>query len=131
MMEAGWSARRAARQSSHTDCVLGSSDDNRVRVWRLRGKHLNPAFALQRNSAPTAGVTVWGVIAKNTLSPLVLIRSPTWQLSGMFHDILQPHELPLRQRLPWAIFQYDNVRPHKARMSQDYIRTVTTLPWPA
>ncbi|GFW19799.1 transposable element Tcb2 transposase [Trichonephila clavipes] len=33
-----------------------SSDDNRVRVWRPRGERLNPAFALQRHTAPTAGV---------------------------------------------------------------------------
>ncbi|GFT97124.1 uncharacterized protein TNCV_3857911 [Trichonephila clavipes] len=33
-----------------------SSDDNHVPVWRLRGERLNPAFALQRHTAPTAGV---------------------------------------------------------------------------
>ncbi|GFW60245.1 transposable element Tcb1 transposase [Trichonephila clavipes] len=47
------------------------------------------------------------------------------------HDILQPHVLPLMQRLPVAIFQQDNARPHSARVSQDYLRIVTTLPWPA
>ncbi|GFV16629.1 transposable element Tcb2 transposase [Trichonephila clavipes] len=51
-----------------------SSDDNHVRVWRPRDKHLNPAFTLQRHIAPTAGVTVWGAIAYNTRSPLVLIH---------------------------------------------------------
>ncbi|GFX42300.1 transposable element Tcb1 transposase [Trichonephila clavipes] len=40
------------------------------------------------------------------------------------HDILQPHVLPLMQRLPGAIFQQDNARPHMARV-------LTTLPWPA
>ncbi|GFV07192.1 transposable element Tcb2 transposase [Trichonephila clavipes] len=35
-----------------------SSDDNRVRVWRLLGERLNPAFALQRYTAPTADVMV-------------------------------------------------------------------------
>ncbi|GFX74104.1 transposable element Tcb2 transposase [Trichonephila clavipes] len=43
-----------------------SSDDNCVRVWRPRGERLNPAFALQRHTAPTAGVMIWGVIAYNT-----------------------------------------------------------------
>ncbi|GFV79503.1 transposable element Tcb2 transposase [Trichonephila clavipes] len=51
-----------------------SSDDNRVRVWRARSDHLNTTFALQRHSAPTAGVMVWGAIADNTLLHLVLIR---------------------------------------------------------
>ncbi|GFS64879.1 transposable element Tcb1 transposase [Trichonephila clavipes] len=51
-----------------------NSDDNRVRVWKPRGQHLNPAFALQQHTAPTAGVLVWSVIAYDTRSPLVLIR---------------------------------------------------------
>ncbi|GFX84288.1 tigger transposable element-derived protein 4 [Trichonephila clavipes] len=47
------------------------------------------------------------------------------------HDILQPHVLPLIQRLPGSIFQQDNARPQTTRMSQDFLRTVTTLHWPA
>ncbi|PRD20586.1 UNVERIFIED_CONTAM: hypothetical protein NCL1_54147 [Trichonephila clavipes] len=35
------------------------------------------------------------------------------------------------QRLPGAIFQQDNAQPHMARVSQDCLRTVTTLPWPS
>ncbi|GFV96805.1 transposable element Tcb2 transposase [Trichonephila clavipes] len=107
-----------------------SSDDNRVRVWRFRGEYLNPAFALQRHTAPTAGLMVWGANAYNTRSPLVLIRG-TMIAQRYVHDTLQPHVLPLMQRLPGAIFQQDNARPHTARVSQDCLRTVTTLPWPA
>ncbi|GFX29048.1 transposable element Tcb1 transposase [Trichonephila clavipes] len=39
--------------------------------------------------------------------------------------------MPLMQRLPGAIFQQDNARPHTARVSRDCLRTVTALPWPA
>ncbi|GFX99814.1 transposable element Tcb1 transposase [Trichonephila clavipes] len=46
------------------------------------------------------------------------------------HDIMQPHVLSLMQRLPGAIFQQDNARPHMARVSQDCLHTVTTLSWP-
>ncbi|GFW22075.1 transposable element Tcb2 transposase [Trichonephila clavipes] len=106
-----------------------NSDDNRVCVWRPRGERFNPVFALQRHIVPTAGVTVWSVIAYNTRSPLVLIRG-TMTAQWYVHDILQPHVLPLMQRLPGAIFQQDNARPHTARVSQDCLRTVTTLPWP-
>ncbi|GFU83372.1 transposable element Tcb2 transposase, partial [Trichonephila clavipes] len=35
------------------------------------------------------------------------------------------------QRLPGAIFQQDNAWPHTARVSQDCLRTITTLPWSA
>ncbi|GFX46396.1 transposable element Tcb2 transposase [Trichonephila clavipes] len=99
-------------------------------MWRPRGERLNPTFALKRHTTPTAGVMVWGAIAYNTRSPLVLIR---WTMTAQryVHDILQPHVFPLMQRLPGAIFQQDNGRPHTARVSQDFLRTVTILPWPA
>ncbi|GFX82749.1 transposable element Tcb2 transposase [Trichonephila clavipes] len=44
------------------------------------------------------------------------------------HDILQPHVFPLVQWLPGAIFQQDNACPQTARVSQDCLHTVTTLP---
>ncbi|GFT38156.1 uncharacterized protein TNCV_4052451 [Trichonephila clavipes] len=34
------------------------------------------------------------------------------------------------QRLPGTILQRDNALPRTARVSQDSLRTVTTLPWP-
>ncbi|GFW35988.1 transposable element Tcb2 transposase [Trichonephila clavipes] len=112
-----------------------SSDDNRVRVWRPRGERLNPAFVLQRHTSLTAGVIVWSAyntpcIAYNTRSPLILIRG-TMTAQRYIHDILRPYVLPLMQRLPGVIFQQDNVQSHTARVSQDCLRTVITLPWPA
>ncbi|GFV40177.1 transposable element Tcb2 transposase [Trichonephila clavipes] len=106
------------------------SDNNRVRVWRPRGERLNPAFGLHRHTAPTAGVMVWGAIAYNTRSPVVLIRG-TMTAQQYVHDILQPHVLPLMQWLPGTIFQQDNARTHMVRVSQNCLRTVTTIPWPA
>ncbi|GFV74906.1 transposable element Tcb2 transposase [Trichonephila clavipes] len=106
-----------------------STDDNNVHVWRPRGERLNPAFALQRHTTPTAGVMVWGAIADNIRSVLVLICG-TVTAQRYVHGILQPHLLTFMQRLPGAIFQQDHARPHTARMSQDCLRTVTTLPWP-
>ncbi|GFU56449.1 transposable element Tcb2 transposase [Trichonephila clavipes] len=105
-----------------------SSDENRVRVWRPRGERLNPAFALQRHTTTTASVMVWGVISYNTRSPLVLIHG-TMTAQRSDHDILQPHVLPLMQRLSGDIFQQDNARPYTARVSQDCLHIVTPLPW--
>ncbi|GFW08353.1 transposable element Tcb2 transposase [Trichonephila clavipes] len=79
------------------------SDDNRVRVWRPHGELLNPPFALHPYTAPIAVVRVWGAIAYNARSPLVLIRG-TMTTQWYVHDSLQPHVLPLMQRLPGAIF---------------------------
>ncbi|GFW70291.1 transposable element Tcb1 transposase [Trichonephila clavipes] len=111
MMEAGWSARRVARQLGRSDCVWCharrnwtaaewnqvvfsdesrfnlSIDDNRVHVRRPRGERRNPAFALQRHTTPTAGVIVWGAIAYNTRSPLVLICG-SMTAQRYVHDIV-------------------------------------------
>ncbi|GFV43552.1 transposable element Tcb2 transposase [Trichonephila clavipes] len=106
-----------------------SSDDRHVRVRRPRSERLNPAFSLQRHTAPTTGVMVWGVIACNKRSPLVLIRdakSALWYVLGIF----QPHVFPLMQWLPGAIFQQDNAGLHTARVSQDCLYSVTTCLWP-
>ncbi|PRD35185.1 UNVERIFIED_CONTAM: Transposable element Tcb2 transposase [Trichonephila clavipes] len=100
-----------------------SSDGNHVHVWRPRGERHNPAFDLQQHNTPTAGVRVWGAIAYNTRSPQVLIWSAmTAQL--YVHDNWQTHVLSLMQRLPGAIFKQDSARPHMARVSQDWLRTV-------
>ncbi|GFX22654.1 transposable element Tcb2 transposase [Trichonephila clavipes] len=106
-----------------------SSDGNRIRVWRPRGERFNPALALQRTHHSTSDVMVWGAIAYNTRSLLVLIRG-TMTAQRYVHDILQPDVLPLLQWLPGAIFQQDIDEPHTARVSQDYLHTVTTLSWP-
>ncbi|GFX12992.1 transposable element Tcb2 transposase [Trichonephila clavipes] len=74
---------------------------------------------------------VWGAIAYNTRSPLVLIRG-TMTAQWYVHDILQPHVLPLMQRLSsQEPCQQDNARPQTERVSQNCLQTVTTLPWPA
>ncbi|GFX53160.1 transposable element Tcb2 transposase [Trichonephila clavipes] len=119
---AGWNQTDFSEESR----LNLNSDDNRVRVWRPRGERFNPAFALERHTAFTAGVMVWGYIAINTRSPLVLIRR-TMTAQQYAYDILQPHALPLMQRLAGAIFQQDNAWPYTARVSQDCLHTVTTL----
>ncbi|GFX69127.1 transposable element Tcb1 transposase [Trichonephila clavipes] len=50
-----------------------------------------------------------GVIVYNTWAPLVLLRG-TMPAQPYVHDNLQPHVLPLMQRLPGAIFQQDTAR---------------------
>ncbi|GFY14149.1 transposable element Tcb2 transposase [Trichonephila clavipes] len=105
-----------------------SSDDSRVHEWRRRGELINPAFILQRHTAPTAGVMVWGVIAYYTWSLITLIHG-AMTAQRYVHDIFQPHVLPLMAGLPGAIFQQDIARPHTARMSQNSLRPINTLPW--
>ncbi|GFV13590.1 transposable element Tcb2 transposase [Trichonephila clavipes] len=131
IMEAGWSARRVARQLGRSDCVMRcweqwireTSFQDVLGRSSPRGERLNPAFGLQRHTAPTAGVTVWGAIAYNTRSSLVLIHG-TITAQRYVHDILQPHVLPLMQWLPGAIFQQGSARLHTERVSQDCLRAL-------
>ncbi|GFV99769.1 transposable element Tcb1 transposase [Trichonephila clavipes] len=73
----------------------------------------------------------WSGIAYSARSSLVLIRG-TMRDKRYVHDILlvvccvATHAMAL----PGVIFQQDNDRPHTARVSQDCLPTVTTLPWP-
>lgn len=107
-----------------------NSDDGRVHVWRPCGQRLNPAFHVERFTAPSAGVLVWGAISFDSRSPLVVTRG-TLTAQRYVQDILRPHVMPLMAELSEAIFQQDNARPHSARVSQECLRQVETLPWPA
>ncbi|GFV40731.1 transposable element Tcb2 transposase [Trichonephila clavipes] len=47
-----WNGTRSS-YATNPDSI--SSEGNRVREWRHRGERLNPSFALQRHTTPTAG----------------------------------------------------------------------------
>ncbi|GFV83478.1 DDE_3 domain-containing protein [Trichonephila clavipes] len=78
----------------------------------------------------TAGVMVWGPIAYDSRSTLIVMRGT---LAGQRYVdvILRPHVRPFLNGLPGAIFQQDNARPHTARVAQDFLHHFQTLPWPA
>ncbi|GFU23006.1 transposable element Tcb1 transposase [Trichonephila clavipes] len=115
--------------SDESRFVLGT-DDNRVRVWRRPGERYNSPHTVLRHSARTAGVMVWGGIAYDSRSTLIVMRG---NLTGQRYvdDILRPHVGPFLNGLPGAIFQQDNARPYTARVAQDFLRHFQTLPWPA
>ncbi|GFV40872.1 transposable element Tcb1 transposase [Trichonephila clavipes] len=83
-----------------------------------------------QHTSSTAGLMVCVAIAYNTWLPLVLICG-TMTTQWYVHDIQQPNVLLLMRRLPGAIFEQDNARRHTASVSQDCLRTVSTLSWPA
>ncbi|GFX39777.1 DDE_3 domain-containing protein [Trichonephila clavipes] len=70
---------------------------------------------------------VWGAIAYDSRSTLIVMRGT---LTGQRYvdDILRPHVGPFLNGLSEAIFQQDNVRPHTARVAQDFLRHFQTLP---
>ncbi|GFU16745.1 transposable element Tcb1 transposase [Trichonephila clavipes] len=75
--------------SDESRFVLGA-DDNRVRVWRRPGERNNSPHTVLRHTARTAGVMVWGAIAYDSRSTLIVMRGT---LTGQRYvdDILRPH----------------------------------------
>ncbi|GFT38228.1 transposable element Tcb2 transposase [Trichonephila clavipes] len=101
-----------------------------LKVWRRPGERYNSLHTALRHTARTAGVMVWGAIAYDSRSTLIVMRGT---LTGQRYvdDIIRPHVGPFLNGLPGAIFQQDNARPHTARVAQDFLRHFQTLPWPA
>ncbi|GFW79284.1 HTH_Tnp_Tc3_2 domain-containing protein [Trichonephila clavipes] len=60
-----------------------SADDHRTRVWRRTGQRSDPAFIVERHTAISQGVTVWGAISWDTRSSLVVLQGTltnTWTI---------------------------------------------------
>ncbi|GFV94283.1 transposable element Tcb2 transposase [Trichonephila clavipes] len=114
--------------SDESRFVLGT-DDNRVRVWRHAGERCNFPQTVLRHTACTASIMVWGAVAYDSLSTLIVIRGT---LTSQRHvdDILRPHVGPFINGLSGAILQQVNARPHTARVVQDFLRRFQTVPWP-
>ncbi|GFU48690.1 transposable element Tcb2 transposase [Trichonephila clavipes] len=112
--------------SDESRFVLGT-DDNRVWVWRRPGDRYNSPHTVLRHTARTAGVMVWGTIAYDSRSTLIVMRGT---LTGQRYvdDILRPHVNP--KWSPRAIFQQNNARLQTARVAQEFLRHFQTLPWP-
>ncbi|GFU29666.1 transposable element Tc1 transposase [Trichonephila clavipes] len=107
-----------------------SADDHRTRVWRRTGQRSDPAFIVERHTAISQGVTVWGAISWDTRSSLVVLQG-TLTARRYVDDILTPIVLPMLSSRPGTIYQQDNARPHTARLSQQCLQGYDVLPWPA
>ncbi|GFU56625.1 HTH_Tnp_Tc3_2 domain-containing protein [Trichonephila clavipes] len=83
-------------------------------VWRCPGEWYNFPHIVLRHTARTAGVMVWGAIAYDRRSTLIVMRG-TFTGQRYVDDILRPHVVPFLNGLPGAILQQDNARPHTAR----------------
>ncbi|GFW45493.1 transposable element Tc1 transposase [Trichonephila clavipes] len=59
--------------SDESRFVLGT-DDNHVLVWRSPGERYNSPHTVLHHTARTAGVMVWGTIAYDSQSTLIVMR---------------------------------------------------------
>ncbi|GFW38760.1 putative transposable element [Trichonephila clavipes] len=104
-----------------------SADDHRTRVWRRTGQRSDPAFIVERHTAISQDVTVWGAISSDTRSSLVVLQG-TLTARRYVDDILTPIVLPMLSSRPGAIYQQDNARPHTAALLVEWLRQQTKLP---
>ncbi|GFU10406.1 transposable element Tcb2 transposase [Trichonephila clavipes] len=102
-----------------------SADDHRTRVWRRTGQRSDPAFIVERHTAISQGVTVWGAIYWDTRSSLVVLQG-TLTARRYVDDILTPIVLPMLSSRPGAIYQQDNARPHTARLPNNVFKDMTS-----
>ncbi|GFU21817.1 transposable element Tcb2 transposase [Trichonephila clavipes] len=88
--------------SDESRFVLGT-DDNSVQVWKRPGERYNSLHTVLRRTARTAGVMVWGAIAYDSRSTLIVMRGT---LTGQRYvdDILRPHVGPFLNGLPRGNF---------------------------
>ncbi|GFX76575.1 transposable element Tcb2 transposase [Trichonephila clavipes] len=86
--------------------VLGT-DDIRIRVWRRPGERYNSPHTVLHHTARTAGVIVWGALAYDSWSTLIVTHGT---LTGQryVNNILRPHEGRCLNGLPGAILHQDN-----------------------
>ncbi|GFU34095.1 transposable element Tc1 transposase [Trichonephila clavipes] len=100
------------------------------RIIRRPGERYNCPHTVLRQTARTAVVIVWGCIAYDSRSTLI-VTSGTLTRQRYVDDILRPHVGHFLNGLPGAIFKQDNARSHTARVAQDFLRHFQTTPWPA
>ncbi|GFV07797.1 transposable element Tcb1 transposase [Trichonephila clavipes] len=72
---------------------------------------------MYHHTGPAPGIMVWGGIGFHCRTPLVRTVG-TLNNQHYISEVLEPVDLPYIQRLPSAIFQQDNARPHVARNFQ-------------
>ncbi|GFX28039.1 hypothetical protein TNCV_774231 [Trichonephila clavipes] len=97
-------------------------NDGRIRVWRQRPERLLNCCIMHRHTGPAPGIMVWDGIRFHCFTHLVRIAGT---LNGQCHtlEVLEPGVLPYIQRLPLAISQQDNARPHVALNVQEFFFT--------
>ncbi|GFW05864.1 alpha-soluble NSF attachment protein [Trichonephila clavipes] len=87
---------------------------------------------MHRRTDPVSSIMVWAGIGFHFCTHLVRITG-TMNSQRYMSDMFKSVVLPYIQRLPSAIFQKDNARPHVARNVQEFFFThqIKLFPWSA
>ncbi|GFW84275.1 transposable element Tcb2 transposase [Trichonephila clavipes] len=146
-MEAGWSARQVASQLGSFDCVVRRCWDQWIREMSFTRR---PGSGCDRQTSRREDCHIWCCARGNWTaaewSQLVFSDESRFNLSSDDNRVrvwiprgerlnpafsLQRHTTPTAGVMQLPLAQQVNDRPDTARVSQDCLCTVTTLPWPA
>ena len=97
--------------------------DGRLRVWRLRGEHYNPACVLETARSRTVSVMVWGCVSFHCKLPLVDLHGN--MTAARYRDEvlmlwLEPH-MDGHALADRSIFQQAKAPPHTTRLTTAFL----------
>ena len=110
-----------------------SMNDGRLRIWRrpnerFRDEHIHEYDAFGRGS-----VMIWAGISLGGRTDIVFVDG-TLTAQRYIDEILRPIVVPYAGAIgPNFILQDDNARPHRARITDDFLEeeAITRMDWPA
>ncbi|GFV67368.1 transposable element Tc3 transposase [Trichonephila clavipes] len=102
-----------------------------IRVCRRHGQRLLNYLAIHRHTGSAPAIIVWRGIRFHCRTPLVSIAG-TLNNQPYISEVWETVVLPYLHRLPSAIYEQNNVRPHLTRTVLDIFFTypIQLFPWP-
>lgn len=108
--------------------------DGRMGVWRKSKMRYEQQNFVRRSNYWGGSKMVWGGIQYDAKTELHICGKASVTAEIYIRDVLVDHVVPFAPFVgPDFILQQDNARPHIARATMEFLRTVgiTTMQWPA
>ena len=97
-------------------------NDDWMRVYRRRGERYSDVNVTEHDRYGGGSVMVWAAVTMHRRTPLRFIAGNLNSLKYV-DEVMRPMVLRfLRQIGQWAVFQYDNARPHGKHIVNDFVR---------
>ncbi|UYV76586.1 K02A2.6-like, partial [Cordylochernes scorpioides] len=106
----------------------------RVFIWREPGTRYHPSNIREIDSFGGGSLLVWAGISSSSRTPLHIFSGGTLTAQRYRDEILEPYLRPYRDQIGHnLILMDDNVRPHRARLVNEYLQSenIRRMDWPA